>query len=35
MQDVDRPAHVQMLAQPAGPSRVRAEAKTLRDVLCP
>jgi hypothetical protein len=32
MQDVDRPAHVEALAQPARARRPRVEAKPLRGV---
>jgi len=32
MQDVDGPAHVQVLTQPTGCRRPRVEAKPLRDV---
>jgi hypothetical protein len=35
MQDIDRPAHIQALSEPAGARRARIEAKTQRIVVRP
>jgi hypothetical protein len=35
MEDVDRPAHIHALPEPAGARRPRVEAKTLRVVIRP
>jgi hypothetical protein len=35
MQDVNRPAHIQALAQPARAGRSCVKAEALRDVPCP